>query len=161
MNILNNLLDMIRMAPGSVKQPPAFQIPDPTTAPPPVAPVTPPANTIQSIPGFSLPGGPSGSFTGQDWLILAVVVIVVGVGFFFVRGGIQGGLIRGARAEPPAARAAGWAWWMFAVTAAGVIAAGFVGEQWSNILFAAIGGGAALVLLLVAVFMTISAASKR
>lgn len=160
MNIVNTLLDLIRIGPGSVKQPPAFQIPDPSTPVP--APVTPPATTtIPGIPGLPLPSGPAGSFTGQDWLILAVVVIVVGVAFFFVRGGIQSGLIRGARAEPPAARAAGWAWWIFVVTAFGVIAAGFVGEQWSNILFTAIGGGVALVLLLVAAFMTMSAMAKR
>lgn len=159
MNLLNNLLDLIRIGPGSVKQPPAFQIPDPSTPPP--APVSPPATTsIPGIPGFPVSSGPSGSFSGQDWLILAVVVLVVGVGFFFVRGGIQNGLIR-ARAAPAGARAAGWAWWMFAVVAAGAVTAGFVGEQWSNILFAAIAGGFALVLLLVAVFMTISAASRR
>jgi hypothetical protein len=158
MSVFNTLLDFIRIGGGRIQQP-AFQIPDPA-APPPVAPVAPPATQGSIFPSFPVASGPSGSFTGQDWLILAVVVIVVGVGFFFVRGGIQNALLRG-RAAPAGARAAGWAWWMFAVAAAGVIAAGFVGEQWSNILFAAIGGGLALVLLLVAVFMTISAASKR
>lgn len=160
MNVLNNLLDLIRMGPGSVKQPPAFQIPDPATTPPPAAPIAPAPSSGLSFPGFPMSSGPSGSFTGQDWLILAVVVLVVGVGFFFVRGGIQNGLIR-ARAAPAGARASGWAWWMFVVVAAGAVTAGFVGEQWSNILFAAIAGGFALVLLLVAVFMTISAVSKR
>jgi hypothetical protein len=158
MSVFNTLLDFIRIGSGRIQQP-AFQIPDPAT-PPPVAPVTPPATQGSIFPSFPVASGPSGSFTGQDWLILAVVVIVVGVGFFFVRGGIQNALLRG-RAAPAGARAAGWAWWIFAVAAASVIAAGFVGEQWSNILFAAIGGGLALVLLLVAVFMTISAAPKR
>jgi len=158
MNVLSNLLDLIRIGPGRIQQP-AFQIPDPST-PPPAAPATPPPTQGSLFPSFPVASGPSGSFTGQDWLILAVVVLVVGIGFFFVRAGIQNALLR-ARAAPAGARAAGWAWWIFAVAAAGVIAAGFVGEQWSNILFAAIGGGLALVLLLVAVFMTISAASKR
>ncbi len=159
MNILSNLLDMIRIGPGRIQQPPAFQIPDPSTTPP-TAPVTPPPAQGSIFPSFPTVGSPSGSFTGQDWLILAVVLLVVGIGFFFVRGGIQNALVRG-RAAPAGARAAGWAWWIFAVAASGVIAAGFVGEQWSNILFAAIGGCLALVLLLVAVFMTISAATKR
>lgn len=166
MNVFGNLLELIRVGPGRIQQP-SFEIPQPsapTPTPTTPAPTVPAPAPAPADGGFSLPNifqtGPSASFTGQDWLILSIALLITAVGFFFIRGGIQNALIRG-RAAPAGARAAGWAWWMFAVVAVGVVVAGFVGEQWSNILFAAIGGGFALVLLLVAVFMTISAASKR
>ncbi len=163
MGVFGNLLDLIRVGPGRIQQP-TFDIPQPAApapTPPAPTPATPPADAGGGFDFGSLfPTGPSATFSSQDWLILAVAVLIAAVGFFFIRGGIQSALIRG-RAAPAGARAAGWAWWMFGVVAVGVITAGFVGEQWSNILFASIAGGFACVLLLVAVFMTISAASKR
>lgn len=143
---------------------------DPFATPPPAAtPATPPATTPSADP-FSSPTGtdvfstapaaePAG-LSSQDWAIGLGVVLVAAAVFFLIRGAVQTQLAK-QHAAPDAAIGASWTLFAFLTVVTAFVVFGLLGDLWSATLFLVSALVLGVVLLLLTVFMFMSALGRR
>lgn len=149
------------MADPTTSQPNDFQLRPVQNTPPVPAPslAAPPgdarSNTLDIPPAMQLDTGMS----SNDVVIALAIILVLGIVFFFVRGGIRRHLIS-ERASLSAASTAGWALFAFLMSVTVMVVFGVIGNVFRLIAFVAPMSLLVLATLIIAV-VTYRGATRR